>query len=841
MVDFKKLREEKKQPAVVHPIEIFRRLPKPAGINDIYTSQAQVLNEWFDRRTEQDIVIKLHTGGGKTLVGLLIAQSVLNELREPVLYLCSTRQLVAQTIRKSEQYAISAIQYETGGGSFPEEFLAGRKVLVSTYEALFNGKSKFGVTGRGNEIQRLGAIILDDAHVAYSRVRDAFTIKIRKDKRSITYHYLTNLFRQDFASIGKKGSFDDTVSGNERYSVLEVPYWSWKAHFQEVQEHLRKEFGESNNDDLIFSWPLVRDSFEYSHVLITENSFVITPYYPVVDLIPSFSDCPRRVYMSATIADDSAIIRTFDAKKASVGKPITSTSLAGVSERMILIPEWTNVKDEPFELVRRIVKWASEQQQISTVILSPSWYAAETWEKVAQVAEKPDEIVQAIHKLTTNQSKGPYAFANRYDGIDLPGDACRLLVFSNMPRGTNEYENYLAQLFEGSVLNNTLAQKIEQGIGRGARGSGDYCVVLLVGKDVLSWVVRPKNARFLTKITRAQLEIGMEISKSIESPKDLVAAIRSCLQREDEWVKYHAETLADLTDTDPISVEQLDHAEIERKALRFWRDGEYEKAVNRLVRYCESCESLDEETKGWLLQFAARIAFFGGKQDLSQSLQRQAFACSRNLFRPQAAPSYTKLMIPSDQASAILSPLGNYRIRKGYLAKFEEIVSHLVPEASSNQFEQALADLGKVLGFSTERPEKAYGLGPDVLWLLNDQVGLIIEAKSMKEKDNPLTKEEYGQLLTAEQWFLSEYPGYSSFRISVHPNRKTTERIAVRDTRVLTFEKLNQMIANSRQLLTELCDTVSSVEELGHTCQELLGKYKLTAEDIPNHYLETFE
>ena len=75
MVDFDKLRTQKKKPKVIEPTEIFRRLPKPPGINDLYTSQAEVLNAWFLRRMEKDVVVKLHTGGGKTLVGLLMAQS----------------------------------------------------------------------------------------------------------------------------------------------------------------------------------------------------------------------------------------------------------------------------------------------------------------------------------------------------------------------------------------------------------------------------------------------------------------------------------------------------------------------------------------------------------------------------------------------------------------------------------------------------------------------------------------------------------------------------------------------------------------------------------------------
>ena len=60
---------------LINPREIFNALPKSPGINDLYASQAEVLDTWFARRTEKDFVVKLHTGGGKTLVALLMAQA----------------------------------------------------------------------------------------------------------------------------------------------------------------------------------------------------------------------------------------------------------------------------------------------------------------------------------------------------------------------------------------------------------------------------------------------------------------------------------------------------------------------------------------------------------------------------------------------------------------------------------------------------------------------------------------------------------------------------------------------------------------------------------------------
>jgi len=265
MVDFKKLREAKAKSAAVNPIEIFRRLPKPQGINDLYTSQAQVLEDWHERRDERDLVIKLHTGGGKTLVGLLIAQSVLNETHDPVIYLSPTVQLVEQILDKANEYSIPAVPYEKNT-DFPDDFLTGRSVLVCTYQALFNGLSRFGAPGSKREPLTAGAIILDDAHVSFSTMRDSFTLKVEKENDEEGYAILTNMFRNDFDRIGKLGTFDDIVSGAD-YGILEVPYWSWRAKSAQVREYLR-----SKADDYPFVWPLLRDAFDYCHALILQRN-----------------------------------------------------------------------------------------------------------------------------------------------------------------------------------------------------------------------------------------------------------------------------------------------------------------------------------------------------------------------------------------------------------------------------------------------------------------------------------------------------------------------------------------------------------------------------------------
>ena len=195
---------------------------------------------WTERRTENDLVIKLNTGGGKTLVGLLIGQALLHELRQPVLYLCPNTQLVRQAAEKATEIGITTRIYERGPGQLPTEFLNASAILVATYHALFNGRNKFGVLGSGTEPVKIGGIICDDAHAAFSTIRDAFSVSMTREEYHELYADLATRFRVDFEQIGKIGSFDDIVE-REDTEVLEVPYPAWLSKAEAVRQLLTRK------------------------------------------------------------------------------------------------------------------------------------------------------------------------------------------------------------------------------------------------------------------------------------------------------------------------------------------------------------------------------------------------------------------------------------------------------------------------------------------------------------------------------------------------------------------------------------------------------------------------
>lgn len=89
MVDFKKRLDRLISEKIIDPIEIYERLDRASDKGPLRPAQIAVLEEWHKNlRTQRDIILKLNTGQGKTLTGLLMLQSKMNENEGSSLYLC---------------------------------------------------------------------------------------------------------------------------------------------------------------------------------------------------------------------------------------------------------------------------------------------------------------------------------------------------------------------------------------------------------------------------------------------------------------------------------------------------------------------------------------------------------------------------------------------------------------------------------------------------------------------------------------------------------------------------------------------------------------------------------
>jgi replicative superfamily II helicase len=175
MVDFKKRLNKLAIDKKINPIEIYDSLDRRSIAGPLRPAQSKILEEWFKQHLNtKDLIIKLHTGEGKTLIGLLILQSHINAGQGPCLFVCPNKYLVQQVQNDAKKFGISYCTFEQDG-SIPNEFIDGKKILIAHVQKVFNGKTVFGI---GSDYVPVDFIILDDSHACIDSIKDSFTINL---------------------------------------------------------------------------------------------------------------------------------------------------------------------------------------------------------------------------------------------------------------------------------------------------------------------------------------------------------------------------------------------------------------------------------------------------------------------------------------------------------------------------------------------------------------------------------------------------------------------------------------------------------------------------------------
>ncbi|MBF4248472.1 helicase, partial [Vibrio anguillarum] len=195
-----------------------------------------------------------------------------------------------------------------------------------------------------------------------------------------------------------------------------------------------------------------------------------------ISVIPALGQATRKIFMTATLADDSILSTHFGVNPSELSNPITPDSAGDVGDRMILLPQVINPKITD-EDIQQLCKNVSKKHNV--VVIAPSTYRANQWEDLADLILNSSNISEGVARLKT-QHVGLVVLNNRYDGIDLPQAACRLLVIDGLPDARNLIDRVKqSSLMSSNYDNVEKIQRIEQGMGRGVRSSDDYCVVLL--------------------------------------------------------------------------------------------------------------------------------------------------------------------------------------------------------------------------------------------------------------------------------------------------------------------------------------------------------------------------
>lgn len=532
--------------------------------------------------------------------------------------------------------------------------------------------------------------------------------------------------------------------------------------------------------------------------------------------------------MTATLADDTILVSHFGAVADEVVKPIRPKGGGDIGDRMILAPQEIN-PDFKLEEIRELVSTFAED--LNVVVIVPSKERAKFWKDVAHQTLDKDNIEAGVQRLKDG-ILGLTVLINKYDGIDLPGEACELLVIDGLPEVYGLSERLEMLLLDGTKRQLVRqVQRIEQGMGRGVRSSDDHCVVLLLGGRLTQRLHQPEAEAMFSSATRAQIALGKSVAEQLrgQSLAKLEEIIDLCLEQDDKWVQAGRNAVVNAP---PIEGGNIDANQVLlREAFDAARVSRYDIATSKAQAAVNATS--ERQVKGYLKQQLAEYMNFTDPAQ-AQELQLAAVSDNHRLLKPLAGATYHRLSAPpSGQAAAAVQFMTRFLEGNDLIIWVNGLLEDLQwGEDGAKRFEAAMKELGSFLGFGSERPEDQVGRGPDNLWALGNSRYFVIECKSGAALADRISKHDANQLNGSIVWFDQKY-GHTCTRtpILVHPKTVFEQAASPHsDIRIVNGPGLNRMRDAIQAYSVSLASSGGFAD--AKTVQNQLKHHKLSAEEI---------
>lgn len=609
----------------INPREIFMALPyKNKKFEYPRDVQSEVWKQWYEQRNNRDCILKMNTGSGKTVVALLILQSCLNENKGPAVYVVPDSYLVSQVIEQAAQLGIATTTDEKS-----IDFLRGRAILVINVHTLVNGKSKFGMREYNNV--EFKSVIIDDVHACIATVQSQFKIYI--DRKNDAYMDFVKLFIKELKSQSES-KIMDILSEQNPYGNMLVPFWVWQDNISDIIKIINEARASDTNID--FSADLIIDSLKQCRGYISAEGIEIVPNCIPIHKIKSLEEAERRIYLSATLPDDSIFSTTLDIDLEKIGTIICPEKANDIGERLIVVPKLIDSSIQDFEIRDYAVKMS---KKINVVVLSPSLKNASAWEDLGGFIIKSSNMQVGIKKIKSSLN-GLYVLLNKYDGIDLPDEACRMLIIDGLPNIMNMNDRYEKSIANQSdrILKERI-QKIEQGMGRGIRSSSDYCIVYLMGNELTDAIYSNKAYNYFSEATKAQYLLSEEICDSADNFEEIIELTDKVLNRDQEWVSLCKDNVADIVYSKNVNYNKLIVAN--RKAYNLCEVGRIQEATRIMLEEANHIDDL--VLKGYYEQQRAEYVNMYDKK-AAQELMISAKSKNRYLLNPIVGIQQKKLI-----------------------------------------------------------------------------------------------------------------------------------------------------------------------------------------------------
>lgn len=767
---FKKINQKSKVPST--PALLFRELTR-RKFPDVLPHQKDMMERYAeDAVKEKDVALQLPTGSGKTLVGLLIAEWRRKKFDEKIVYLCPTKQLVNQVVEQAfEKYGLNVKGFTGSKHDYPAadkaRYKLGNNVAVTTYSSLFNTNPYFAEPD---------IVIIDDAHAAENYVAKLWTLEInRLDQSQESLHtVICSILKPHIDSTSHS-----RMTGN--WENLSGVKWVDKIPTNvliDIHEELTEILDEYAEDSgLHFSWVMLREHLKSCHIYISHTEIVIRPIMAPTWDLPAFINAKQRLYMSATLGEGGDLERLMG-RKSIYRLPVPDGwDLQGVGRRFFMFPSLSLEYDDELEL-RRLLLAKSNR---SLILVPNDGMAAEIIKDIndnLSLDVFKAEDIELSKSRFVNSANSVAIVANRYDGIDFPGDECRLLVIEGLPKAVNLQENFFMRRMGANTLYNERIQtRVLQAIGRCTRSLEDYSAVVVTGDELPEYLSDKKRRSYFHPELQAEITFGVKQSQSANI-EDFVENFDIFIENGDTWEDANNDIVQlrnEIRKRPLPSIDQLSEAvkfEVKYQMSMWQKD--YTEAVANASEVIAVLT--DSELRGYralweyLAGSAAKLAASdGNSQYIDKSIQHYKRAKNAAKEIPWLVKLSKQidnnsetiiqdlenqlLMLQIENIEEILTNLGMINNR-GFNKKEHQILEGL---EDPNLFEESHREIGELLGFDTGKIENEGS--PDPWWKLNDYC-LVFEDHANAKITSSLSVTKARQVSSHPNWMRENITSY---------------------------------------------------------------------------------
>lgn len=787
--DFDRLNRPSTGAGDVNPLEIFRKAPALTGTpNDLWQGQSKALEGWHQNRTANDILISLHTGAGKTVVGLLAAQSLVHEGRSKVLYLCATNDLVLQTSREITEKLGFPHTTRMGGAFSNNLYETGEGFCLTNYQALFNSRTIF------NRDLRPEAIIFDDAHVAEKIIRDCFTVRIDREKLPSVYTRIVDLLKPHFVALHRTDYFERIIAGDSIYPVAALPPSAVVALDRDRSLLASLREAEASDRTISFSLGHLVDRLDRCTIFFSRAAIEICPPFLPSKRVPFLVDPSiRRIYLSATLTSEVDFCRAFGKRPTHRIEP---ESDAGMGERLIIALDGKSLTHGGRKNVTPESTASLLAKTQKLLISTPSYAAAEKFKALA-APPTGSEFSNKLDEFRKASSPAVFVLVGRVDGIDLPHATCRVMLADGLPTGFSLSEIYLYDFIEmRSSFAAKLANRIAQMFGRTNRGRNDYSVIFAINDKLVNWLSTPRNIALLPELLRKQILLGRSLAgqfkiSDIDSFPALVAQV---INRDAGWLRYYKDSIGGLDVSDEQKSRSAENDALLTEAAlaecefvaQMW-DGVPDRAREAIGLVVDKVVVADRKLAGWYNVQIGHTFELQGDGEAAAKQYSQARSRIHQILAlpfPSSTASLSKSQTPRSLFHHKLLEIfeNDVRVQNNYINRYDRAIAPLFdPSASANQHEEAMRSLGELLGFEATRPEqeKDNESTLDVLWNSPETKQAILLELKTKKYENGINMADVGQGFNHLQATLSSKEPLTVLGlIFVCPNKTCTREAA---------------------------------------------------------------